>query len=342
MRLGVGFKEALAVTLLTFLVVATTTAVHLSQLTRVVVQEASRQASLVAQQIYAQSAQALSRTPGSTPRDVLRRDRDLRSLLDASVGYSPHLLYAFIMDQTGKTLLHTERPREGTLAVPRLRLNEQPFGSIHLGVSTVLLQRELNDALRQSMTLAAIALPLAWLAAMALARLIRRPLRILTAEMDRLRRGEFDVGGGLEGGDEFQELAGQLQRLGRELQADRIATLSEKARLQHVVNQLEDGVIFLNADRRVLFFNHAEESVVGRPLEQVVGEGLDDLLDDAHPLRSLLDDAFAGGGGARNATLLLPQDGRPKEFLVSVVFMLDANQMMGAAILLKDLESVKT
>ncbi len=372
MRLGVGFKEALAVTLLTFLVVATTTAVHLSQLTRVVVQEASRQASLVAQQIYAQSAQALSRTPGSTPRDVLRRDRDLRSLLDASVGYSPHLLYAFIMDQTGKTLLHTERPREGTLAVPRrrlnellevdplsrlmalyggnqtfevvlpIKLNEQPFGSIHLGVSTVLLRRELNDALRQSMTLAAIALPLAWLAAMALARLIRRPLRILTAEMDRLRRGEFDVGGGLEGGDEFQELAGQLQRLGRELQADRIATLSEKARLQHVVNQLEDGVIFLNADRRVLFFNHAAESVVGRPLEQVVGEGLDDLLDDAHPLRSLLDDAFAGGGGARNATLLLPQDGRPKEFLVSVVFMLDANQMMGAAILLKDLESVKT
>lgn len=372
MRVGVGFKQAVAVTLLTLLVVTTTTVVHLSQLTRVVVQEASRQASLVAQQIYAQSAQALSRTPGSAPRDVLRRDRDLRSLLDASVGYSPHLLYAFIMDQTGKTLLHTERQREGTLAVPRrrlnelvevdplsrvvalyggnqtfevvlpIKLNEQPFGSIHLGVSTVLLQRELNDALRQSMTLAAIALPLAWLAAMALARLIRRPLRILTAEMDRLRRGEFDVGGSVGGSDEFQELAGQLQRLGRELQADRIATLSERARLQHVVNQLEDGVIFLNADRRVLFFNRAAESVVGRPLEQVVGEGLDDLLDDDHPLRSLLDNAFASGGGARNATLLLPQAGRPKEFLVSVVFMLDANQMTGAAILLKDLESVKT
>ncbi len=371
MRFGVGFKEALAVTLLTLLVVATTTAVHLSQLTRVVVQEASRQASLVAQQIYAQSAQALARSAGN-PRDVLRRDRDLHSLLDASVGYSPHLLYAYIADRTGKTLLHTERQREGTLAVPRrnlnellevdpvsrlvalyggsqtfetvlpIKLNDQPFGSIHLGVSTILLQRELNGALRQSMTLAAIALPLAWLAAMGLARLIRRPLRVLTAEMGRLRRGEFDVGGGVGGSDEFQELAGQLQRLGRELQADRIATLSERARLQHVVNQLEDGVIFLNAERRVLFFNHAAETVVGRPLEQVVGSGLDDLLADDHPLRSLLDDAFAGGGSARNATLVLPQAGQPREFLVSVVFMLDANQMMGAAVLLKDLESVKT
>jgi signal transduction histidine kinase len=372
MRLGVGFKEALAVTLLTLLVVATTTMVHLTQLTRVVVQEASRQASLVTQQIYAQSAHALARSPGSNPREVLRRDRDLGNLLDASVGYSPHLLYAFIADRTGKILLHTERQREGTLAVPRqtlddlqrldpltrlvalygsgrtyetvlpIKLNEQPFGSIHLGLSTVLLQRELNGALRQSMTLAAIALPLAWLAAMVLARLIRRPLRVLTAEMDRLRRGEFDVGGSVGGGDEFQELAGQLQRLGRELQADRIATLSEKARLQHVVNQLEDGVIFLNADRRVLFFNQAAAAVVGRPLERAVGLGLDDLLDDDHPLRPLLDDAFAGAGSARNATLVLPQDGRPKEFLVSVVFMLDGNQMMGAAILLKDLESVKT
>src|SRR5712692_8640744 len=329
MLFGVGFKEALAVTLLTLLVVATTTAVHLSQLTRVVVQEASRQASLVAQQIYAQSAQALARSAGN-PRDVLRRDRDLHSLLDASVGYSPHLLYAYIADRTGKTLLHTERQREGTLAVPRRNLNEL------LEVDPVSRLVALYGGSQTFETV----LPLAWLAAMGLARLIRRPLRVLTAEMGRLRRGEFDVGGGVGGSDEFQELAGQLQRLGRELKADRIATLSERARLQHVVNQLEDGVIFLNAERRVLFFNHAAETVVGRPLEQVVGSGLDDLLADDHPLRSLLDDAFAGGGSARNATLVLPQAGQPREFLVSVVFMLDANQMMGAAVLLKDLESV--
>ncbi len=372
MRFGVRSKEAVAITLLTLLVVATTTAVHLSQLTRVVVQEASRQAGLVAQQIYAQLSQALARAPGRNPNEVLRRDRDLRSLLDASVGYSPHLLYALIADRAGKILLHTERQREGTAAVARrrldelleldplsrlralygggqtyetvlpIKLNDQPFGSIRLGVSTTLLKRELNGALRQSMALAGIALPLAWLAAMVLAQLIRRPIRALAGELDRLRRGEFDVGGSVGGGDEFQDLAAQLQGLGRELQADRIAMLSEKARLQHVVNQLEDGVIFLNAERRVLFFNRAAETVVGRPLEQAVGTPLDELLDADHPLQPLVEQAFAAGGGARNATLVLPQDGRPREFLVSVVFMKDANHIMGAAILLKDLESVKT
>jgi len=372
MRFGVRSKEAVAITLLTLLVVATTTAVHLSQLTRVVVQEASRQARLVAQQIYAQSSQALARAPGRNPREVLRRDRDLRSLLDASVGYSPHLLYALIADQTGKTLLHTERPREGAPAIPRsrldellqldplsrflalygsgqtyetvlpIKLNDQPFGSIRLGVSTTLLKRELNGSLRQSLAVAGIALPLAWLAAMAMAQLILRPIRALAGELDRLRRGEFDVGVGVGGGDEFQELAAQLQGLGRQLQADRIATLSEKAHLQHVVNQLEDGVVFLNAERRVLFFNRAAESVVGRPLEQAVGMPLADLLDPGHPLWPLVEQAIAAGGGARSATLELPQDGRPKELLVSIFPMQDAHEVMGTAILLKDLESVKT
>jgi signal transduction histidine kinase/HAMP domain-containing protein len=372
MRFGFRSKEALAISLLTLLVVATTTAVHLSQLTRVVVEEAARQAGLVAQQIYAQSSQALARSPGSNPQEVLRRDRDLRSLLDASVGYSPHLLYALITDRTGRTLLHTERQREGRSATARrsihellaldpvsrllalygggetyeavlpIKLNDQPFGSIRLGVSTTLLRRELNGALRQTLALAGLALVLAWVAAMGMAQLVLRPVRALTAELDRLRRGDFDVGGSVGGSDEFQELASQLQRLGRELQADRIATLSEKAHLQHVVNQLEDGVIFLNAERRVLFFNHAAESVVGRPLEHAVGTPLGELLDADHPIGPLVEQAFAAGGGARNATLVLPQNGRSKEFLVSVVFMRDANRVMGAAILLKDLESVKT
>src|SRR5574341_1354655 len=165
MRLGIRVKEAVAVTLLTFLIVATTTLIHLSQLSRVVVQEASRQADLVAKQIYAQPSRALSRTPGVTPLDALRRDRELRSLLDASVGYSPHLLFALIADRSGKTIVHTERGKEGAAArtYPRLTelinldpvsrfsalygggrvyestlpllLNNAPFGSIRLGVS---------------------------------------------------------------------------------------------------------------------------------------------------------------------------------------------------------------
>jgi PAS domain S-box-containing protein len=373
MRFGIRSKDAVAVTLLTFLVVATTTMVHISQLTRVVVQEASGQAQLVAKQIYAHIGQVLTRAPGRLPYEALRRDRELRNLLEASVGYSPHLVYAFVSDGSGHALLDTRRDRGGVPALQPGRLDElldlgtirrfsalyrsgetyetvlpmnlngQPFATIHLGVSTTLLRKELNASVGRSLTLAVIALPVAWLAAMALAQLTLRPLRALGGELDRLRRGEFDVGASsLGGGNEFQELSSQLQRLGQEMQADRTASLSEKAQLEHIVDQLEDGVIFLNTDHRILFFNRAAAAAVGRPLEEVVGTPLAEVLPEDHPLSELMAENSMGTAAPHNRTLAFPQDGTPREFLVSIVAMRDKSRAMGAAILMKDLDSIKT
>ena len=372
-RLGVRGREALVVSLLTLLVVSTATAIHLSQLSRVVVQEAVKQAELIAKQIYAQTSRALQRTPGAEPLAALRDDPELRSFLDASVGYSPHLVYALVTDHTGTVLLHTERQKEGkpeperpnldgllkvdTLSrfsalyttgrtyetVLPMTLNDRLFGSIRLGVSTTLLRREVTGSLQQSLAVAAVALPLAWLAAMVLAQLTVRPIRAIVGQVDRIRRGEpLEATPVALGGDEFQELSSQLTRLGRELQADRLSTLSEKAHLQGVVDQLEDGVIFLNSERHILFFNRAAETVVGLPLERTVGLPIHEVLDPTHPLLPFVDQVLVGSAGIRNATVVLPHDGRDKEFLVSAFHMEDAHRVMGVAVLLKDLESVKT
>jgi PAS domain S-box-containing protein len=372
-RLGVRGREALVVSLLTLLVVSTATAIHLSQLSRVVVQEAVKQAELIAKQIYAQTSRALQRTPGADPLAALRDDPELRSFLDASVGYAPHLLYALVTDHTGTVLLHTERQKEGkpeparpnlegllkvdTLSrfsalyttgrtyetVLPMTLNDRLFGSIRLGVSTTLLRREVTSSLQQSLAVAAVALPLAWLAAMVLAQLTVRPIRAIVGQVDRIRRGEpLEATPVALGGDEFQELSSQLTRLGRELQADRLSTLSEKAHLQGVVDQLEDGVIFLNPERHILFFNRAAETVVGLPLERTVGLPIHEVLDPVHPLRPFVDQVLVGSAGIRNATVVLPHDGRDKEFLVSAFHMEDAHRVMGVAVLLKDLESIKT
>ena len=372
MRLGIRGKEAVAVTLLALLIVATTTLIHLSQLSRVVVQEALRQAELISRQIYAQTSRTLARTPGSHPQEALRRDPELRALLEASVGYSPHLVYALITDHTGRTILHTEREKEGAVALPQsgltglidldparrfaalyrdgrvyettlpLLLNGEPFGSIRLGVSTTLVRQELTAGVKQSLILAGIALPLAWLAALGLAHLILRPIRALAGEVDRMRRGEFEVGAGLAGGDEFQELSSQLQRLGQELQADRTANPGERLQLQHVVDHLEDVVIFLNPERRVLFFNKVAEAMIGRPLDEVVEISLEELLPPPHPLSPLIAVVAASSSAARDTTVALNQDGRVKEFLVSVFPVRDAARVMGTVVLLKDLESFKT
>jgi len=372
MRLGIRVKEAVAVTLLVLLIVVTTTLIQLSHLSRVVVQEALRQAELISRQVYAQTSRTLARAPGSHPQEALKRDPELRALLEASVGYSPHLVYALITDHTGRTILHTEREKEGAVALPQsgltglieldparrfaalyrdgrvyettlpLLLNGEPFASIRLGVSTTLVRQELTAGVKQSLILAGIALPLAWLAALGLAHLILRPIRALAGEVDRMRRGEFEVGAGLAGGDEFQELSSQLQRLGQELQADRTASPGERLQLQHVVDHLEDVVIFLNPERRVLFFNKVAEGMIGRPLDEVVEISLEELLPPPHPLRPLIAVVAASSSAARDTTVALNQDGRVKEFLVSVFPVRDAARVMGTVVLLKDLESFKT
>ena len=215
MRFGLRAKETLAITLLTFLVVATTTLIHLSQLTRVVVQEALRQAELIAEEIYAHSRSSISRAQGRTPQKILSEDQDLRAHFNASIGLSPYLLYALIADKKGMTVLHNVREREGS-AVPEkpslsqllsfnpirrfrdlylegsiyeatlpMSFNGQPFGSIRLGIATSSMRRELNAALKQSLTLAGAALSVAWLVAIGLANRMLAALRA-TSLVDEL------------------------------------------------------------------------------------------------------------------------------------------------------------
>ncbi|HSB82850.1 MAG TPA: ATP-binding protein [Candidatus Methylomirabilis sp.] len=372
MRFGLKAKETLVITLLSFLVVATTSSLHLSQLARVTVLESLRQGDLMARQIYAQGSRALARGQGGTPWEILKRDPELRSLIEASVGYSPELVYVFLADQTGRAILHSQPDKEGTEIPPRptldkllgydalnrfwalysgdavyeatlpLNLNGRPFGSVRLGFSTSLLRRELNSSLQRGFVLAGLSLPLAWLVAMVLANLTLKPIRKFTRQMERMRQGEFEVSSDLAQGDEFKELASELQLLGQQLQSDRLKMLGERIDLHQVVDQLEDGLIFFNQERRILFINKAAETVLGKGVEGVVGRPLEEVLESSHPLRMLMERVFSQSVGSRNVTITLPRNGKSREFLVSAFSVRDVHKTMGAMVLLKDLDSLKT
>jgi signal transduction histidine kinase len=374
MRFRLKTKETLAVTAFTVLVVAAATVLHFSQLTRVSVQGVLNQADLVAQQIYAQNRRALARAPGKDPWEVLRGDSELRSLLDDSVGYSTGILDVLLADPTSTIILHSEARKEGSMAPARLdlrsilgtnavtrfilvykagmtyevtlpvRLNERPFGSIRIGVPTTFLRRELNASLLRGLGLAGVVLPVAWLVAIGLAHGALQPIRRLTREVERLRQGEqgaLVADPELGGEEEFKELAAQLQLLGQQLQSDRLRVLGENVHVQQVVDQLEDGCIFLTQDQRILFVNKAAEVVLGKPTGRIQGWRVDEALEPSHPLRWLLSED-EDGGDRRSATIVLRRDGRPREFVVSRFAVADAERSMGTMVLLKDLESIKT
>src|SRR5262249_43376673 len=161
----------------------------------------------------------------------------------------------------------------------------------------------------------------------------------LARDVDRLRRGEPpaeipEIPADRK--DELGELAAQLQLLGRELQSDRVKALSERAHFQHVVDILEDGIIFLTPDRRILFYNRAPEAVVARPLAETLELRLEELFRSGHPLRAVLERAFEERADVRNATVAVAAGGHSRELLVSVFFVDDVERAMGAVALLRD------
>ena len=161
--LGLRTREVLVVSLLTFLVVATTTLLNVSYLTRRTLEETYRHGELLTRQIYGLSARSLLRGAEVDPGRALAEDRELRDFLNLAVQYSPQVLYMAITDRSGRAILHTDPQKQGqplparpawkTLlsynTLRRLRalyggdqiyevvlplsLDRQPFGAIRLG-----------------------------------------------------------------------------------------------------------------------------------------------------------------------------------------------------------------
>ena len=374
MRLNVKGKEALGVTVLTLVVVVGSTFLNLSQLSSVIVQETSEQVSLIKRQIFEYSKRVVlnAQSPGIHPVVLLATNQELKKFLEASVGYSPHLLYALIVDPQGKTLLHsegakTERPhptrpkledllslgpidrftvlyQEGSIFDSTLPMTWEnvPIGEVIVGIHTSLLRERMTSSLKTSVVFALVALPIAWLLTMGLATLTLRPIHALAEQMEQLRQGRFDVLTDLSRTDEFRELASQLQLLGQQLKSDRLNTLSEETHLQGVIEHLEDGVIVVDDQGKALFLNQAMEFMVDIPGPHLPGHRLESLGESFIPLIRLVNQALAEKKDLKAVPCSLPRKGEFKSFYISVINLRSSPRFHGAMILCRDIESMKT
>lgn len=372
--LSLRTREVLALVLLTLCVVALSTAVHLYHAQQIVWTSTLREADLVVRQIYAQCARTLSRRTVEDSRTVLSRDADLRALLDATVGYAPWLLYSVITDEKGVAIVHSDRTREGEVVPPQRSLKElvndhplqslrgasyqsqiyevglpfnvngKPVATIRLGIATPLLRSRLDDAFWYTVALGLLSLAAALLVALGLSSVTLKPIRKLAEDMERLGRGEFDVGSSAGPKDEFGKLAYQLQLLGKQMESDRTRILAERSEFNTVhaaVDHLEDGILFATADGVVLFANRSVEMVLGRPAREAAGKHLHDVFAPDHPLRHLMLRAIESGEASRNAKIEIPTEGAPLDLLASVFPVSgEGSGCTGAILVVRDLKSV--
>jgi signal transduction histidine kinase len=284
MRLNIKTKQVLGVTSTVGAVVVALSVYHLGALTRFSLEESRARGLLLSRAIY-QRAQGVA-PRASDAYEALREDAGLKSILESSI-YSHDVTDAAIVDPANRIVAHYDPSRIDRVLPARqqvddllkmsalrqvwfiftdpgsdievrepLRLGSRAFGAIRIGISTLLVRRELEKALRPAAGTVLGALIVATVVAMLLAQLFLRPIHVLKSGLSRLQRGETGITLDLPQ-DEFGDLGVFFSAVSNKLSADRTALAGQKANLETVVERLEDAVAIFSAAGELLFANPA-------------------------------------------------------------------------------------
>jgi len=265
MRLGIKGKQIAGVTAIVGVAVMALSAVYVTRLAGVVLHESHGRAQLLSNAIFHRARELVTGNP--EPYAALQDDPGLRAILEASI-YGESVTGASILDTTGTVVASSDLTRVGVRleerldlaallergAIEQLRviyspegqtldvrqpmtLGDEAFGSIRIGVSTLLMRQEVNAALRPALLTGAVALGVAVLVAALLAQLLLRPIHVIRSGLTRLGKGEFGVTLDLPPGDEFGELGQFFNEVSQQLSADRTQLAGQESSLPSAVER---------------------------------------------------------------------------------------------------------
>ena len=249
MHLGIKAKQIGGVTLIVGLAVVALSVLHVTSVARVLLGETWTRGDLLANTIFLRAQDVVSGQ--ADPWAAITADEGLRTIL-RSGALAPNVTYAAICNVEGVAVAAWDPGLEGrrlaaagelddlirarslqqligiyssgaaTLEVRKpLLLGNEKFGTIRVGVSTLLVRRELNVELGLVGLASLVALVIAIVVSASFARLILRPIHVIRSGLSRLGRGEFDVRLDLPQQDEFGELGSFFNAVSAQLSADR-------------------------------------------------------------------------------------------------------------------------
>ena len=287
--MSIKSRQVAGVTTLVVLIVTALSAYHLATLARLSLQESAARGDLLRQAIFQRAREVVPGAPD--PYAALREDGGIRSLLQSSVAYSPNVTYAAIVNREAIAVAHSFPSEEGKTvpeqedlsailshsAVSLLRtvysdrtfeirqpllFGEQQFGSIRIGISTLLVKDELRQAFKTAAQGVLLALVISTIVAMLLAQWMLRPIHVIQSGLTRLGRGELDVRLDLPQGSEFKDLGSSFDAVSAQLSESRAKAPSSPTDFESVVDKLEDAVALFGPDGKLMFSNPAMGAVL--------------------------------------------------------------------------------
>jgi signal transduction histidine kinase len=343
--MSIKSRQVAGVTTLVVFIVAVLSAFHLATLARLSLAESQSRGDLLLHAIFQRAREvappAAADSNGALDSDAayaaLQRDGGIRSLLESSMGFAGNVTYAAIVNREGIAVAHSLKDQEGqhmtaqedlssvlkqgSLQLLRavysdrtfdirepLLLGDQDFGSIRIGVSTLLVKHELREALRTSLQSVLLALLISTMVAILLAQWMLRPIHVIQSGLTRLGRGELDVRLELPEGEEFKGLGTSFEAVSAQLSAVRAKALpSPSADFESVVENLEDAVALFNPDGELIFCNPAMGSVLPQ-FASAETRRLDDMAPPDNPVRQLIERTLAAHRSQGPVSIALAED----------------------------------
>ena len=344
MRLSLKTKQVAGVTLIVAMAMTVVNALYLARIARISLEESQKRGELLARGVY-QAATEAARPEAL--QASLKESRAVRVLAEAGMAYSENVTYVVITDPEGHAIVHSTPSLEGEMVAPAEQLSAviaagtlahlraiysdrmfevrdtllfeegngeaRPFGFIRVGLSMLLVRENLREEMEPTLLTLLGTVLLALVVATSFAQWLLRPIHVLRSGLTRLGQGEFGVKLELEGSDEeFADLGKSFNTLSAELSAARTSQSDHPARLESVVDRLEDAVAIVSATGEVMFANRGMRELLGDSAQGV-------MLPATHPLRAPLDRALQQRESEGPVSLSLPMvSGQEADFLINV------------------------
>jgi PAS domain S-box-containing protein len=222
----------------------------------------------------------------------------------------------------------------------RLETDETLAAELHIGVSASTVGRELLRPIATNLVIGLVAIIVATIVAVGSANLLLRPLEAISTSIDQL--GMADKSGTIDHLPHDEMVTGvtsRLRQLGERLAGERSELEIMRGRLRQVVSHLEERLLLINREGRVILASPDAEEILGLNDVEISGLPIDETLGPDHPLVEIVERAFSARRSIARTTLHLPGKPTPRQLLASVQYIEDAGEPVGALVSMRDYES---
>jgi signal transduction histidine kinase len=305
--------------------------------------------------------------------EYLPMDTNILNNLESYTALWPYIYDVSIVDSHGKSLLHTspqfvgkpapERPQFLTIKTTRFRkklalvyhtptvydvtspllLNNTPFGTIRIGVSTTFIKNEITPRLMRAAYFSLASIFVSFLLAVLVSNIALGPLKAISRNLDSVSLGESDALYTDESEhDELGLVTLKIANLGRQMRDSREIFSALKDNVDQLMAKLQDGLMLFTRDFRVVLVSAPVERFLGQPRGELLGRSVKDVFFPDSALGVTVLEAFARKTPLSQREFVAAAGRRVQ---VSLDFIPESvqekNTQIGALLIMRDAESVR-